>query len=267
MLFDFIFKQNTVRYLIFVVVLLLSELARAQTVTLVSGDDYAPYADSKLVDGGMVTELVRQAFAQTQHTVAMEWKPWARGLEEAKRGTYAGTFPYLKNVEREKDFWYSKEIVTIRSSAFVRAGSKPLNFADLTSLVGTTYCLPIGWAPTPALADMVKSGQIKLESPTSISSCAKMVASGRADYFVYGDIQAADAIKNGDVLAGTIVMADFPPLALTPLYLLASKNLPGSEQLLMAFNKGLKAIRKNGLYDKIVKTHSHPHSHPQSHSR
>lgn len=237
-------------------VLVGSSCVQAQSIVLVSGDDYAPYADSRLPEGGMVTDLVKKAFAQTRHTVTLEWMPWARGLDEARRGKFAGTFPYLKNAERESDFWYSAEVVSVRSSAFVKAGSKPLNFTDLASLAGTTYCLPIGWAPTPKLADMVKSGRIKLESPTSISSCAKMVALGRADYFVYGNIQTAQALKNGEVPEGAIVMADSAPLELTPLYLIASKQLAGSEQLLKTFNQGLKAIRQNGIYDQTVKAHS-----------
>lgn len=83
-----------------------------------------------------------------------------------------------------------------------------------------------------------------------------MVAVGRADYFVYGDIQVAYSIGTGELPSGSIEMADAEPLALTPLYFLASKTLPGSAQLIESFNQGLKAIRKNGVYSKIVKTYS-----------
>jgi polar amino acid transport system substrate-binding protein len=231
-------------------------LAHAQPVVLVSGNDYAPYADSRLAEGGMVTELVKAAFAHAQRAVVMEWKPWARGMEEAKQGKFAGTFPYLRNAEREKDFLYSDEVVSVRSTAFVKAGNTRLDFSNIVSLAGTTYCLPVGWAPTPKLAEMVASGHIKVTTPDSISSCAKMVAFGRADYFVYGDIQVAHGIKDRELPAGSIAIVESEPLALTPLYFLASKTAPGSAQLIESFNEGLKAIRKNGLYGKIVKAHS-----------
>lgn len=230
--------------------------AQPKPLVLVSGNDYAPYTDSRLTEGGMVTELVKTAFAQVHRTVAMEWKPWARGIEEAKQGKYSGTFPYLLNAEREQDFLYSDEVVAVRSTAFVKAGNNRFDFSNVDSLAGSTYCLPVGWAPTPKLAPMVASGQIKVTTPDSISSCAKLVAFGRADYFVYGDIQVAYALKTGDLPAGSIAMAVGEPLALTPLYFLASKALPGSAQLIESFNEGLKAIRKNGLYGKIVKAHS-----------
>lgn len=244
------------RWKVFLFIACLAGFAHAQPVTLVSGNDYAPYVDSRLAQGGMVTELVKTAFAHAQRTVVMEWKPWARGIEEAKQNKFAGTFPYLRNAEREKDFLYSDEVVSVRSTAFVKAGDTRFDFTNVASLAGTTYCLSVGWAPTPKLAPMVASGQIKVSSPDNISSCAKMVALGRADYFVYGDIQVAFALKTGELPVGSIAMAESEPLALTPLYFIASKTAPGSAQLIESFNEGLKAIRKNGLYSKIVKAHS-----------
>ncbi len=244
------------RWIFFGIVMCLAGLAHANPVTLVSGNDYAPYVDSRLVEGGMVTELVKAAFAHSHQTVAMQWRPWARGIEEAKQGKFAGTFPYLRNAERAQDFLYSDEIVSVRSTAFVKTGNHRLDFYNTASLAGTTYCLPVGWAATPKLATMLASGQIKVVSPNSISECAKMVAVGRTDYFVYGDIQVAHALKTGDLPAGSIEMADAEPLALTPLHLLASKAQPGSAKLIESFNEGLKAIRKSGLYAKIVKAHS-----------
>ncbi|MEN9438501.1 MAG: hypothetical protein RIR09_3156 [Pseudomonadota bacterium] len=244
------------RWNVFLCMACLAGLTHAQPITLVSGNDYAPYVDSGLPQGGMVTELVKAAFAHSQREVVMQWKPWARGLEEAKQGKYSGTFPYLRNTERAQDFLYSDEVVAVRSTAFVKAGDTRFDFTNVASLAGSTYCLPVGWAATPKLAPLVASGQIKVASPNSISACAKLVALGRADYFVYGDIQVAYALKSGDLPAGNIVMVKSEPLALTPLYFIASKTVPGSAQLIESFNAGLKAIRKNGLYGKIVKAYS-----------
>lgn len=227
--------------------------AFAQPVALVSGDDYAPYADSKLPEGGLTTALVKAAFAQVKLDATVDWRPWAYGLEQTKHGKYAATFPYLKNEEREKDFLYSDEIITVSSTAFVKAGAKKLDFSHPESLVGSIYCLPLGWAPTPKLAALLKSGAIKRESPTNISSCAKMVFMGRADYFVYGDIQVAQAMRDGEVPEGALVKVAAPALTSTPLHLIAGKNVPGSAALLERFNKGMATIRSNGTYAKTLK--------------
>jgi len=243
------------RYPILAVALLFAGLAHAEPVSLVSGDDYAPYADSKLPEGGMTTDLIKKAFAEMKLEAKVDWQPWARGFDEAKNGKFAGTFPYLKTPDREKDFLYSAVVVKLQDRAFIKAGNKKLDFANVASLAGTTICLPLGWAPSPKLTDMVKDGKIKKSSPKDISTCVKMVAGDRADYFVTDEAQGVAALKTGGVAAGAVVMSDVP-LADNSLYLIASKSLPGSKDLLATFDKGLEAIRKNGTYAKVVKAHS-----------
>lgn len=228
----------------------------AEPVVLVSGDDYAPYADSKLPEGGMTTDLVKNAFAAVNTEIKIEWRPWARGLDETKHGMFAGTFPYLKTPEREKDFLYSDVVVKIQDRAFIKAGNNKIDFNNIPSLAGTTICLPLGWSASPKLIDMIKNEQIKTSRPKDISTCVKMVNAGRADYFVTDEAQGNAALKTGGVPAGSVVMAESAPLADNSLYLIVGKGFSGAKDLLENFNKGLAAIRKNGSYDKIFKAHS-----------
>ncbi len=244
------------RYSILAAALLVSGQVWAGPVILVSGDDYAPYADSKLPEGGMSTELVKNAFAAVNTEIKVEWRPWARGLDETRHGMFAGTFPYLKTPEREKDFLYSDVVIKIQDRAFIKAGNNKFDFNNIPSLAGTTICLPLGWTTSPRLNDMIRNEQIKVDRPRDISSCVKMVNAGRSDYFVTDEAQGTAALRSGGVPAGAVVMAESAPLADNSLYLIASKNLPGSKGLLENFNKGLAAIRKNGSYDRIFKAHT-----------
>ena len=235
--------------------LMLTGLAHAQPIALVSGDDYKPYADSKLPEGGMSTELVKKAFAEVKQDIKVDWLPWKRGLDETKDGKFAGTFPYLRTPEREKDFLYSDPIVKIQDFPFVKGGAKKFNFSKIETLAGSTICLPLGWAPTPKLVEMIKTKSIKVESPKDLSTCVKMVATNRADYFITDEAQGLATLKVSGLAVDSVVMTDVP-LADTTLYLIASKSTPGSKEMLSSFNKGLEAIRKNGTYAKVVKAHS-----------
>lgn len=244
------------RYALLTVFLFLSGLAQAEPVSLVSGEDYAPYADSKLPEGGMTTDLVRKAFAEMKLEVKVDWQPWARGYEEARNGQFAGTYPYIKTAEREKDFLYSAAIISLQERAFTRSGNKKFDFENVASLIGTTICLPLGWAPTPKLAEMIKTEKIKTSSPTDFPACVKMVAMNRADYFITDETLGLAALKASGTPPGSVVMADGPALSDNSLYLIASKSLPGSKDILATFNKGLEALRKNGTYKKTVKAHT-----------
>ena len=244
------------RKIFLLAVLLVSPLAQAETITLVSGDDYAPYADRNLPQGGMTTELIKTAFAQEKVEAKVEWLPWARGFNDAKEGTFAGTFPYLKTDERAKDFLYSDVVIKLESNIFIKAGNTKYNFADVAGMKGSTACVPLGWAPPKALEDSLKNGQIKKAEPKDGSTCVKMLEAGRADFFVTDETQGKAAIKASGVAAGAVIMAPVPPLADNSLYLIVGKSFTGGKELLTKFNKGLATLHASGAYEKIVKAHT-----------
>ena len=93
--------------------LLLSGLASAAPVQLVTGDDYAPFTDRELPQGGMLTELVQQALLQAGHQPKLSWLPWKRGYQATLRGQFDVTFPYLKTAEREADYLFSAPLYEI----------------------------------------------------------------------------------------------------------------------------------------------------------
>ena len=233
-----------------------SMFVHAGPVQLVTGDDYAPYADSKLREGGLTTELVKKAFTEMKQEIKIEWRPWARGLAETKDGTFAATFPYLRTAEREKDFDYSSPVNTIQDRAFVKKGNeKKFDFKNIASLAGTTYCLPLGWAPVKILDEMLKNGKLKKSNPKDISTCVKMVATDRADFYITDEFQGKAAMKTADIEAGMIVLADAPPLTETTLHLIVGKSSPGGKELIANFDKAMATLRKNGVYDKVIASH------------
>ena len=232
--------------------LLFSGLVNAETITIVSGDDYAPYADSKLPDGGIAINIIKKAFSTMNIDVKIEWKPWARGFNEASYGNFAGTAPYFKNPEREKLFIYSNPVIIIKTHAFIKKGQKKFDFTNTNSLIGSTMCLPVGWGVTQEFSEMLKNGTIKRSEPKNISTCAKMVALGRADYFITDELQIGEITKRLGISVGAIVM-DKNVLIEQPLYFIVSKKLANSKNIISIFNNGLTNLHKNGLYDKIIR--------------
>lgn len=233
----------------------MAHMAQAQSVSLVSGDDYLPFADRKAPEGGMATEIVKKAFAEVKTEAKVDWLPWARGYDDTKSGAFTATFPYFKGAEREKDMLYSDIIFKLTDRVFIKAGAKKFNFSTVAGFTGSTICLPIGWTQPAKLADAIKSGAIKVQAPKDISTCVKLIDSERADFFVTEENNGKASIAAAGVAAGSVVVADVPPLSENGLYLIASKSVPASKDVIATFNKGLDALRKNGTYDKIVKSH------------
>ncbi|WP_269531874.1 ABC transporter substrate-binding protein [Chitinimonas sp. BJYL2] len=224
----------------------------AEPLPLVTGNDYAPFADQKLPEGGMTVELVKAALKESKVEFAIHWQPWARGLHETRSGKFAATFPYLKTPEREQDFLYSRPIYAIEDWLFAKpnAGLDPNN---LGSLEGKKICLPLGWAPAAKLVPMIKSGAIKQEQPKDISTCVRMVSAGRADFFVTDQFQGSAAIAGTGV---TNVTKSSYSVGSAALYLITSKSFSQGKSLIDAFNQGLAALKKSGEFDRIVAKHT-----------
>ncbi|GLR11618.1 hypothetical protein GCM10007907_04080 [Chitinimonas prasina] len=227
-------------------------VSHADTFVVVTGNDYAPFADQKLPEGGMTTEIVKRALAESKAELKLDWQPWSRGLEETKAARFAGTFPYLKTPEREVEFLYSQPIYTIEDRLFAKPGSN-LDAANLKTLEGKKICLPLGWAPAAKLAPMLKSGALKQDQPKDISTCVKMVQAGRADFFVTDQFQGNAALQAAgakDISMGASTVGS------ATLHLIAIKSGSQSKALLDAFNNGLAALKKSGEYERIVNKHT-----------
>lgn len=231
--------------------LLLGSIAQAETVNLVTGNDYAPYSDQQLPEGGMTTDIVRHAFAVSKVDVNLSWQPWARGFEETKATRFAGTFPYVKTDERARDFLYSEPIYVEKLRVFAKSGSG-LYASNINTLKGKTICLPLGWSALPELEAWIKSGALSQQQPKSISNCAQMVAAGRADFFVTDQYQGDAVIQSEKVKGVVMSLGDIGGEA---LYLIAPKSAAGSKAMIETFNRGLAALKKSGEYEPIVLKH------------
>ena len=224
-----------------------------EPVALVTGPNYAPFADAGLPAGGMLTDLVTQLFGQMGRSVKIDWEPWARGYERARSHQYAATFPYVPTPERQAEFLYSDAMYEIRESVFARPGT-PVDPARLDGLKGKSQCLPIGWARPIAMSAMMEAKQVSIVRPTGIVNCMRMIAGGRADFVVLNRLVGEEAVRQAGFGEGHFVVRELPTR--DTLHLIISRTLPQGEDLLAQFNKALKAMKASGGYDEIVKRHA-----------
>ena len=229
--------------------------AHAEPVQLVSGNDYAPYAGSKLPEGGLATDLVKKAFAQVGMPPTVAWMAWPRGYAETMKGTYAATFPYTQTEERSRDMLFSNPIVSLQMRLFVKSGKPKFDFASTAGFVGSTLCLSAGSTVHPKLLPMFQNGQLKRVAPRDTSVCVQLVHDGLADFFVMEERVGLAAVSASGLAPGAVVVADVEPLSSTELYLMAPKQSDGSKNVIAKFNQGLEELRKNGTYDALVQAH------------
>ncbi len=219
-------------------------------IHLVTGNDYAPFADRDLPGGGMITEIVVAAFKAVGRDARITFRPWRRGFMGVERGIYAGTFPHFSTPELSQRFYFSQAIYPMEQRIYVAANSG-IKFESLDGLAGLRLCSPIGHVINSSLQKLIYTATISIISPASTEICARMLERGRVDFM------ALDHTVYQYMLGTLNLKPVGRPLTTSNMYLLFPKNNPESQSLLWEFNNGLEIIKECGLFDKIIRRHLH----------
>jgi polar amino acid transport system substrate-binding protein len=225
----------------------------AQTGTqlaLVTGDDYPPFADSRLPGGGLATILVQRVIRGMDATATLEFQPWRRGYEETLRGRFDATFPYVRTAERERDFLYSEPLIRLRQVVFMST-ERPFAYRSPQDLQGRRVCVALGYAPPAELQVMIEQQQVERVTPGSVASCPNMIVADRADFFVQDErIGSALVAKVG--LSATIRPLSDPPFGVTEIHLIVPRQRPDATGLIGRFNDALQRLRASDDYERLL---------------
>jgi phosphate transport system substrate-binding protein len=227
--------------------------AAAETVRLVTGNDFKPFSDQGLPQGGLATEIVTKALASQGVTLELDWQDWQRGYDAAKLLRYAGTFPYYTSKARAADFLYSQPLYSVKRRLFFRAGhAAPARVEDIA---GGTVCRAQGYTPHAAVEALVQAGKVRLELPLDMTRCFELLALGRVDFVEADDLQGWESARITPQLAPGAVRATGFATEQSGLHVIVPKRLEGAERLIGLFNAGLAAITADGSYAAILRRH------------
>ena len=227
-------------------------LAAAKTIPLVTGNDYAPFTDESLPQGGMVTEIVARAFQQMGYEPSIVFRPWKRGYEETKKGLFAATFPYIKTAERLQDFYYSEPINTVYTRIFVVKDSPIKQLEDLR---GRRICVPLGYGVSKSLETILEKDTMNQEeNPVDLSGCLKMMMLDRKDFFIINEINGWITIQKTFHTKENFRTLE-PVFEEETHHLIFSKDYPDAESILKQFNQAIDTLRQQGTLQHIIDQH------------
>ena len=239
-------------YVICLILFIMTTVASADTLQLVTGNNYPPFTDENLPSGGMITEIVDLVFKKVGYQPQIVFRPWKRGYAETKKGVFVATFPYIKTEERLQDFIYSQPINTVYTRVFVL---KDAPIRELQDLTGRRICVPLGYGVSESLGGMLKKELFNAESnPVDLVGCLKMMLSGRKDFFIINEINGWTTIRETFHTTERFRTLDAVFKDETQ-HLIISKTTAGGERILQAFDRGLNQLREDGTLQLITARH------------
>lgn len=220
------------------------------TILLTTGPNYYPLTDIRRPDGGRATRIVSAVFKSLGKDIVIDWLPWKRSYQMTKAGRYGATFPYLKTVEREREFLFSDVITKEESLLWTRSGS-PLNIKDPSTFKKAKLCAGVGYASVieEILKSAINPKDVEIFRPQNRESCLLMLAAGRVDAISGLKDEIMTMIEAND-LAGKVTFS-VKPIRTVPFHLIAPKSNPASAALIADFNRALKQLQADGTYQKL----------------
>jgi polar amino acid transport system substrate-binding protein len=223
---------------------------QAETITLVSEDNWYPYAALKNGKvSGFAVDVIEAAYAKSGITVQFVSAPYSRCLMMTKTGNALGCFDSLNDASLASDFLFHREPLfkaAIGIYAKEKKQTKQLKDIDLRGYrVGVTHEYTYG--------DKIENDKaiIREVAPSDLSNLRKLTV-GRSDYsLVY--TRVADYLQNA---YPTELKGKFCQVGVAledKLFVSFSKVWPDAARYASLLDQGLLAIRADGTYRKLEK--------------
>ena len=192
-------------------------------LNLVTGNDYPPYSDERLPEGGIFTAKVKQILNKLNIKYKIEFMPWARGYELVKKGTFSATFPYTFTEERNKEVLYLKKSI-LSTKIFIYTHIKYKNKKSIDDFNGLVFCAPNGYYIEESIQNKINKEEIKLQKQFDAKSCLISIINSDADFMILG----SEHIKKYQEESTEILKKIVPlknPIKKIELYIVFNKNI------------------------------------------
>ncbi|MCH2163382.1 MAG: transporter substrate-binding domain-containing protein [Marinovum sp.] len=241
--------------------------ATRSKINLLTADDYAPFTDRNILNGGLVTEVVHKAMekAAPSEGFAIHWvNDWSAHLEPMLSNALLDLgFPWLQpdcqadpSQYRCENFYFSEPMFEMLILLFTNK-SNPIQFNTDSDMLGKTLCRPAGYFTH----DLDKNGRrwladnlINLERPTTVGDCFEMLAEGKVDAVALNEFTGRQAIADLG-LADRIEIVQTRPLSIEGLHVVVHKTHPQAQYMLETINNGLSEIKASGTYQQVINQH------------
>lgn len=224
----------------------------AQKEILVVSEEWPPYASQFMDKQGVLIDLLRHVFHDTQFTIRVEFHPWARALSMVEHGQADCIIGVFFAEERTRFLEYPLPLLE-QETALFQLQKTEYTYSSLEDLKKYTVG-KVRHAVNSAEFDGLQGRNIV--PLVNLTQCIQMLLSERIDMF-------AGPVQNVNHLLGTYFPADrykikqlYPVLAKQNMYCGISRKSPQKDVLLQVLNERIRVLRENGTYARILREHN-----------
>lgn len=211
--------------------------------------NWEPFYGEGLERNGFFTAITNAAFERAGYDVDNEFIPWARAMKDTHDGYRDVLQGAYYSEERAEEYYVSDVVYEAEVGLVARRDVDIQTYDSMRDLEGYTIAVGRGFAHSDAFdnAEFLD----KQASDDHPQLAVRQLFAGRID-MIAGGIPAIlhEITEQGHDVEDVVVIQ--PPLVVNPLHNMVSRNHPRGEELIADFNRGLRQIREDGTYDRIL---------------
>ncbi len=245
----------TKTFVLFVVIFLNAEILLSDQIK-VGTAHFPPF---RIVENGEISgrdyDVVKAVLDSMGENAEYHASPWKRAYDKAVKGDIQILFSFTKNQERERHFYFSDSISTVRDVFFKRKDQE-INWQDFSDLKGKKIGLSSGYRYGLSFMKWVKSTSNRVEAlhgKTPEIQNLSMLARNRTDLFICEVSVCQYLIEKDPVKFGNL---DFHPKSIGKIrgfHVGFSKKWDRAQEFQVRFNHALKKYKADRLTGWISK--------------
>jgi polar amino acid transport system substrate-binding protein len=186
-------------------------------------------------------ENVRRVFEDMGLPPKIEAMPWKRAYLETQKATYLASFPWYKDAEREKDFYFSDPLFVKPTLAVLR---KALDIPRLSPHY-VTHRITCDILGSTIWNQLKRQAQVRVVYVNDPAQCNQMLSNGRIDFMMMHPEQAEDFVQRGHRVVDDELGLSFNG------YLIISRHEPNGEDMIRRFNLSMRKLMEQKSWQPV----------------
>lgn len=230
----------------------------AQRTIEVRADDWCPYTcDPKSGENGFIIDLAKKILESKGYKVSYKLLNWARSIKDTRLGKYDAIAGAAKS--DAPDFQFPKEHYSWQKIAFFGSAKSTLKASTAQDFAGKKLGIINSYSYDDATNLAVEKKEAFLEivsGDDGLLSLTRMVLDGRIDGFLENPAVFKTFAKKNGVKYEDFKILGTPKMDKQLLYIAFGPKVKDAAKLNTLIDQGIKALRKNGEYQKLLEKYN-----------
>ncbi len=214
--------------------------------------NWPPYKSMELIDGGVATDITKEALNRAGYQVTVVNVPWKRALVGAYNGAYDVVPAIWSSPEREQKLFFSDPILDSRV-VVIWLDSFRFNYENMGDLKGKSVGVGRGWSYPLAFEN---ADFFKRLPAVDLEANFRRLFARRVNIIVGEELAARYVLQKKFSDRSGHVRFSSASLQVKPLKVAFSRSLNNYKDITRKFNAAMQSIRDDGTYEMLLRKHN-----------